>query len=61
MCNASRTFKSSDKLLEEDLRCQLFNKIFDTLNNIEREYPLLLQTPGTGSDVKAARTQQNFF
>jgi len=47
--------------VEEDLRSERFNRIFATLNNIERDYPLLIQIQGTGSDVKAARTQTNFF
>ena len=45
-------------LLEaEDERNQIFLKIFETLKNIEQDFPLLLPS---GSEVKN-RTSQNFY
>lgn len=57
MCNSERVFNTTRQEQEEELRCQRFLKIFDTLRNIENDFPLLISS---GND-RQSRTQQNFF
>jgi len=57
MTNSNRKFRPLPLLEIEEERNQLFIKIFETLKNIETEYPLLLPT---GNDAKS-RTTQNFY
>lgn len=57
MCNTERTFNKTKQEQEEETRAQKFVKIFDTLRNMENDFPLLLSS---GND-RQSRTQQNFF
>ena len=42
MCNKERIFETTKQAIDEDLRCERFLKIFDTLRNIELDIPLLI-------------------
>ena len=53
MTNPNRKFRSLPKLDIEDERNNILIKIFDTLKNIEVEYPLLLPS---GNDAKSRTT-----
>ena len=57
LCNSERVFNKTRQEQEEESRAQKFIKIFDTLRNIENDFPLLISS---GND-RQSRTQQNFF
>ena len=57
MCNQDRSFPKTRQEQEEETRSLKFLKIFDTLRNIENDFPLLISS---GND-RQSRTQQNFF
>ena len=57
MCNSERNFPKTRQEQEEESRTLKFIKIFDTLRNIENDFPLLISS---GND-RQSRTQQNFF
>ena len=59
MCNKDRSFPVTAQMTEEVERSKLFAIIFDTLKNIEAEYPLL--HPIAGTDARGGRTGQNFY
>ncbi len=45
MCNADRKFPITNQEVEENLRHERLNRIFETLKNIENDYPLLVGGP----------------
>jgi len=53
LTNQTRKFRALPLLEVEDARSVLFAKIFDTLKNIEAEFPLLLPS---GNDAKSRTT-----
>lgn len=57
LTNATRKFRPLPHLETEDERNILFQKVMDTLKNMEQEFPLLLPS---GTDAKS-RTTQNFY
>ncbi len=57
MCNQDRKFPITVQEVEENLRHERLSRIFETLKNIENDYPLLIGGPNDW----AARTGQNFF
>jgi len=57
MCNADRNFPVTAQEQEECLRSDRFMRIFDTLRNIENDYPLLV----SGGNERAARSSSNFY
>jgi hypothetical protein len=57
MCNQERKFKVPKPYLEEVERERQFQIVFDTLRNIENDFPLLISS----ANDRQARTQQNFF
>ena len=57
ICNKNRVFTQTRQFLEEEVRSQKFAKIFDSLRNIETDYPLLISS----LNDRQSRTQQNFF
>ena len=52
MCNSERNFPITKQEIEENLRAERFGRIFDTLRNIENDYPLLVG----GINDRGART-----
>ena len=44
MCNQDRVFPKSKHEQEEESRAQKFVKIFDTLRNMENDFPLLISS-----------------
>lgn len=44
MCNQERTFPQTRQEIEEEHRAAKFQKIFDTLRNIELDFPLLISS-----------------
>ena len=59
MCNAERAFPMTKQEKEEILRMERFMRVFDTLKNIEAEYPLMV--PSQNERAAPARSGQNFF
>ena len=57
MCNEERIFPMTLQEKEEILRNERFQRIFDTLKNIECDIPLLTSS----NNERAARSGQNFF
>ena len=57
MCNKERSFPVTKQVIEEENRAKKFTKIFDTLRNIETDYPLLISS----LNDRQSRTQQNFY
>ena len=57
MCNKARKFPIHEAEKEEEARSVKFQKVLDTLRNIENDFPLLISA---GND-RQSRTQQNFF
>ena len=57
MCNKERNFPTTKQVIEEENRARKFTKIFDTLRNIETDYPLLISS----LNDRQSRTQQNFY
>ena len=57
MCNKERNFPTTKQVIEEENRAKKFTKIFDTLRNIETDYPLLISS----LNDRQSRTQQNFY
>lgn len=57
MTNTTRKFRPLPLLETENERNIIFLRIFDTLKNIEVDFPLLIPT---GNDAKT-RTAQNFY
>ena len=58
MCNTERNFPMTKQEKEEILRSERFSRIFDTLKNIETDYPLLVPTQNDRS--APARSGPNF-
>ena len=56
MCNAERKFPMTPQEHEERLRSERFSRIFETLRNIEADYPLLIT-----NTTEKGRSQSNFF
>ena len=44
MCNTERDFPMTKQEREEIVRAERFMRVFDTLKNIETDYPLLVPT-----------------
>lgn len=44
MCNQERSFPKTRQEMEEESRAVKFQKIFDTLRNIEFDFPLLISS-----------------
>ena len=44
MCNKERSFPLTKQFIEEENRAKKFAKVFDTLRNIETDYPLLISS-----------------
>lgn len=57
MTNTTRKFRPLPLLETENERNFIFLRIFETLKNIEVDFPLLIPT---GNDAKT-RTAQNFY
>lgn len=57
MCNEERNFPMTLQEKEEILRGERFQRIFDTLKNIENDFPLLIPS----NNERAARSGQNFY
>ena len=57
MCNQDRKFPIHNNEIEENLRSERFQRILETLRNIENEQALLIPS----HENRAGRSGQNFF